>query len=117
VGGDQAAAEAVDEEQVAGSVRYLGGARLGQVKSEVELVELDAERLEARQQRRVVDAERARWLALSTPTGFSSFVLAASDPAESEELPPAGRDSNLARLEAAAEERGIELLAPPGTMP
>jgi hypothetical protein len=49
--------------------------------------------------------------------GVASFVLAASDPAEFDDLPPADRDLDMERLLAAAEEHGIEVVAPPGTMP
>lgn len=64
-----------------------------------------------------VESEEARWLALSTPSGFASFVAAVAAPAESETLPPGDRPVGLDRLEAAAAEHGIELLAPPGTLP
>jgi quercetin dioxygenase-like cupin family protein len=64
-----------------------------------------------------VDSERARWLALSVPGGFASFVLAASDPADEDDLPPPDRPLDMARLVAAAEAHGIEILAPPGTLP
>lgn len=64
-----------------------------------------------------IESERARWLALSSPAGFSKFVAAVADPAATEELPPADRPIDQARLGAAAEAAGIELLAPPGTMP
>lgn len=64
-----------------------------------------------------VESERARWLCVSTPAGFVSFVLAASDPAETSDLPPADRPVDMDRLMAAAEEHGIEIIAPPGTMP
>lgn len=64
-----------------------------------------------------VESERARWLAVSNPSGFASFVQAVADPAPAEELPPADRPIDLARLEAAAEAHGIELIAPPGTLP
>lgn len=64
-----------------------------------------------------VESETARWLAVSTPAGFAAFVLAASDPAEQETLPPSGRPVDMDRLVAAAEAHGIEILGPPGTMP
>lgn len=64
-----------------------------------------------------VESERARWLTISNPAGFGSFVLAASDPAEFEGLPPADREPDFERLGAAAEAAGIEMLGPPGTMP
>lgn len=64
-----------------------------------------------------VESEQARWLGLSSPAGFSTFVAACSDPAEADELPPAGREPDLPRLQAAAAVAGIEILGPPGTMP
>lgn len=64
-----------------------------------------------------VESETARWLAVSTPGGFASFVLAASDPADADALPPADRPVDMERLMAAAEAHGIEILGPPGTMP
>jgi hypothetical protein len=64
-----------------------------------------------------VESERARWLAVSTPAGFASFVLAASDPAERDELPSPDRPVDVERLMAAAEAHGIEILGPPGTLP
>jgi mannose-6-phosphate isomerase-like protein (cupin superfamily) len=64
-----------------------------------------------------VESERARWLAVSTPAGFASFVAAASEPAEADDLPPADRPLDMDRLVAAAEAHGIEILASPGTLP
>ena len=64
-----------------------------------------------------VESDRARWLGVSTPGGFASFVLAASVPAEVDDLPPVDRELDLAQLVACAEEHGIEILGPPGTMP
>ncbi|MFN8216823.1 MAG: cupin domain-containing protein [Solirubrobacterales bacterium] len=64
-----------------------------------------------------VESETARWLGLSTPAGFSTFVTAASDAAGSEDMPPADRAPDLDRVGAAAAAAGIELLGPPGTMP
>ena len=64
-----------------------------------------------------VESERARWLGLSTPAGFSTFVAASSDPAERDEMPPADRDPGIERVEAAAAAAEIEILGPPGTMP
>jgi quercetin dioxygenase-like cupin family protein len=63
-----------------------------------------------------VESERARWLGVSSG-GFASFVLTASDPAEFDDLPPADRELDMDRLLAAAEAHGIEVIAPPGTMP
>lgn len=64
-----------------------------------------------------VESDTARWLAVSTPGGFASFVEAASTPAEEDALPPADRPVDMERLMAAAEAHGIEIIAPPGTMP
>jgi uncharacterized protein YjlB len=64
-----------------------------------------------------VESEQARWLGLSTPAGFASFVAATSDPAETDGLPPADRPVDMERLLAAAEAHGIEMLGPPGTLP
>ena len=59
-----------------------------------------------------VESEQARWLVLTAPGEFESFVRAASRPAERPTLPPAVDPSpeqvaGLARLSAA---HGIELL-------
>ncbi len=64
-----------------------------------------------------IESEEARWLAISSPSGFASFVAAVAEPAESETLPPADAPVGLAQLEAAAAAHGIELLGPPGTLP
>lgn len=64
-----------------------------------------------------VESERARWLAVSTPAGFADFVLAASVPAEADELPPADRPLDMPALLAAAEAHGIAILGPPGLLP
>lgn len=64
-----------------------------------------------------VESEEARWLAISSPSGFASFVTAVAEPAGSEEMPPADAPVGLGRIEAAAAEHGIELLAPPGELP
>ena len=64
-----------------------------------------------------VESERARWLGASTPAGFADFVREASEPAESAELPPPGREHDVARIGEVAARYGIELLAPPGALP
>jgi quercetin dioxygenase-like cupin family protein len=64
-----------------------------------------------------VESETARWLGLSTPGGFARFVLAASEPAEYDGLPPAGREVDPGPIVAVADLHGIEILGPPGTMP
>ena len=64
-----------------------------------------------------VETERARWLAVSTPAGFVSFVEAASDPADYADVRPDERPVGMDRLLAQAEAHGIEIIGPPGTMP
>jgi quercetin dioxygenase-like cupin family protein len=64
-----------------------------------------------------VESPAARWLVFCSPAGFDGFVRAVSEPAAAEELPPRGRPFDPAALAAAAMERGIELLGPPGTLP
>lgn len=64
-----------------------------------------------------IESEEARWLAISNPSGFASFVTAVAEPAAAETLPPEDSPVGLERIEAAAAENGIELLAPPGTLP
>jgi quercetin dioxygenase-like cupin family protein len=64
-----------------------------------------------------VESATARWLTISNPAGFERFVRAMSEPAEREGLPPAGRAFDPAELTRVAGEYGIELLAPPGTLP
>jgi quercetin dioxygenase-like cupin family protein len=64
-----------------------------------------------------VDSELARWIVLCAPAGFGRFVRALSDPAPAAELPPADRVVDPTRIAAVAAEHGIEILAPPGTLP
>ncbi len=64
-----------------------------------------------------VESARARWLGVSTPGGFASFVAAASDPAEVADVPPAGREVDMDRLAAAADAHGLEIIGPPGLLP
>jgi quercetin dioxygenase-like cupin family protein len=68
-----------------------------------------------------VEGERnARWLAVCTPGDFERFVIAASRPAERDELPPHGEppsEEQIAAVTALAAEHGIELLGPPGALP
>jgi mannose-6-phosphate isomerase-like protein (cupin superfamily) len=64
-----------------------------------------------------VESDTARWLVINNPAGFEHFVRAASEPAERDELPPAGRPVDSARLAEAAAQQGIEILGPPGTLP
>ena len=64
-----------------------------------------------------VESPSARWLVFCSPARFDDFVRAVSDPAPAEELPPRGRPLDPEALAAAAMERGIELLGPPGALP
>jgi quercetin dioxygenase-like cupin family protein len=64
-----------------------------------------------------VRSETARWLVICQPAGFDRFVRAISEPAPADELPPLDREHDLAAINAAAEEQGIELLGPPGALP
>ena len=64
-----------------------------------------------------VESETARVLVVCQPAGFESFVAAISQPAPAGELPPLDREHDLAAINAAAEEHGIELLGPPGALP
>jgi mannose-6-phosphate isomerase-like protein (cupin superfamily) len=64
-----------------------------------------------------VDSDRARWLVINSPSGFEQFLLDASEPAPSPELPPLGRPADPQALAQAAAVYGIEILGPPGTLP
>ena len=64
-----------------------------------------------------VESEEARWLVITTPAGFESFVREVAEPAPAERFPPAGRPLDPAVLAAAAAKVGIEILGPPGTLP
>jgi quercetin dioxygenase-like cupin family protein len=64
-----------------------------------------------------VESHEARWLVITTPAGFDSFVREVSEPAPAEELPPAGREVDPALLGQAAAKVGIEILGPPGALP
>ena len=66
---------------------------------------------------RVASGEPVRMLVTSSPAGFASFVLASSDEAEGDGLPPEGRPVDLALLGREAAAIGIELLGPPGMLP
>lgn len=70
------------------------------------------------QTHRVTSSQPARVLAITTPAGFERFVAEAGRTAESLTLPPPEESApDLERLAAIAAEHGIELLAPPGTLP
>lgn len=64
-----------------------------------------------------VESATARYLAISTPGGFASFVEGVSVPADADGLPPAGLPVDMPALLAAAEAHGIEILGPPGLLP
>jgi quercetin dioxygenase-like cupin family protein len=64
-----------------------------------------------------VEAEQARWLTITTPAGFDSFVREVAERAPADELPPAGRPQDPALLGQAAAKVGIEILGPPGALP
>jgi hypothetical protein len=64
-----------------------------------------------------VESEQAGWLVINNPAGFEEFLRAASDPAPSAQLPPPGRPFDPGALAQTAAEYGIEILAPPGTLP
>jgi quercetin dioxygenase-like cupin family protein len=64
-----------------------------------------------------VESDQARWIVINSPAGFEQFLLAASEPAPSDQLPPAGRPADPAALASAAAAHGIEILGPPGALP
>jgi mannose-6-phosphate isomerase-like protein (cupin superfamily) len=64
-----------------------------------------------------VESEQARWLVITAPAGFESFVRRVSEPAPADELPAAERPIDPAVLAQAAADVGIEILGPPGALP
>ncbi len=64
-----------------------------------------------------VDSDEAHWLAVCSPAGFERFVAEASVPAKARTLPPGPPALDPDRLAAIAQEHGIEILGPPGTLP
>ena len=63
----------------------------------------------------VVTSPEARFLLVTEPAGFESFLRAMGQPAPSLTIPPpAAPPSDIAPLIAAAAEYGIEILGPPG---
>lgn len=64
-----------------------------------------------------VESEEARWLVVTTPAGFESFVRSVAEPAPADELPEPGRGPDPAVLARAAATAGIEILGPPGALP
>jgi quercetin dioxygenase-like cupin family protein len=65
---------------------------------------------------RVESEEGARWLVTSSDASFDRFVRAYGDPATENRLPDSV-EPDVERLAALAEEHGIEILGPPGTLP
>jgi mannose-6-phosphate isomerase-like protein (cupin superfamily) len=64
-----------------------------------------------------VESEQARWLVITTPAGFETFVREVADPAPADELPPPGRPFDPSALGEAAAKVGIEILGPRGALP
>ena len=64
-----------------------------------------------------VESDEARWLLITAPAGFESFVRRVAEPAPVERLPEAERPLDPGDLASAAAEVGIEILGPPGTLP
>jgi mannose-6-phosphate isomerase-like protein (cupin superfamily) len=64
-----------------------------------------------------VESEEARWLVITTPAGFESFVRRVAEPAPADELPEGPRPVDPAFLARAAADAGIEILGPPGALP
>ncbi len=62
-----------------------------------------------------VTSEEAHFLLVTEPAGIEDFIRTLSEPAQSLTLPPASVEPPaLETLMAAAAERGIEILGPPG---
>jgi mannose-6-phosphate isomerase-like protein (cupin superfamily) len=64
-----------------------------------------------------VESAEARWLVITTPAGFDSFVREVAEPAPVDELPPDDRPVDPAVLGQAAAKVGIEILGAPGALP
>jgi quercetin dioxygenase-like cupin family protein len=65
---------------------------------------------------RVISSTPARWLVALPGSGFAAFVCEVSVPAPSPVLPPSA-DLDPVQIAACAARHGIEILAPPGTLP
>jgi quercetin dioxygenase-like cupin family protein len=62
-----------------------------------------------------VDSREARFLLVTEPAGFESFMRTLAEPAQARTLPPpASEPPDFERLAATAAEYGIEILGPPG---
>jgi quercetin dioxygenase-like cupin family protein len=64
----------------------------------------------------VTSPEPARWLGLSSPSGFAHFVMELSEPAPVDDL-PGDVDIDPAHVADVAGRYGIEILGPPGARP
>ena len=63
----------------------------------------------------VSSPEGARFLLVTEPAGFESFMRSCSEPAQTLTLPPPpSAPPDVERLTAIAAEHGIEILGPPG---
>jgi quercetin dioxygenase-like cupin family protein len=63
----------------------------------------------------VSSPEGARFLLVTEPAGFESFMRSCAEPAKALTLPPPpGEPPDAGRMGAIAEEYGIEILGPPG---
>ena len=63
----------------------------------------------------VSSPEGARFLLVTEPAGFESFMRSCSEPAQSLTLPPPpSKPPDVERLAAIAAEHGIDILGPPG---
>jgi len=62
-----------------------------------------------------VTSDQARFLLVTEPAGFESFIRAASEPAQSLTIPPPPSEPpDPAKLTAVAAEYGVEIIGPPG---
>ncbi len=62
-----------------------------------------------------VSSEQARFLLVTEPAGFESFMRAAAEPAQQLEIPPpATEPPDVQAMARLAAEYGIEILGPPG---
>jgi quercetin dioxygenase-like cupin family protein len=64
-----------------------------------------------------VESERARWLAVCTPSGFDRFVTEVGVPADDPVFPETPVMPDPAAFETICRTYGIEILGPPGTLP
>jgi quercetin dioxygenase-like cupin family protein len=66
---------------------------------------------------RATSTGATRAIIVSAPAGLATFFRAAGRPAEREALPVLDGPPDVARLMRAAEQAGMTLLGPPGTLP